>query len=160
MRSRAGKANRRSAAGTRAKAGPAYEAAMEDALGRLGFGDASSKRMFGGLCYYAAGRPFAFVIGDMLAVKLARREIGAAVGRGEGRPFEPKDGFIMREYLALSESVLERDGPLDAYVAASYGFVSGRRRGAEDLPGGELRRGRRQLYRIREGPGGVLLPEE
>jgi hypothetical protein len=67
----------------------------------------------------------------------------------------------MREYLALTESVLEREARLDEYVAASYEHVAGRRKeGDARLPGAELRHGREKLYRIHKKPRGVVLPEE
>jgi TfoX/Sxy family transcriptional regulator of competence genes len=132
---------------------------MEDAVARLGLPDVTLRRMFGGLCYYADNKTFAFVIGSFLALKLSSREIRAAVARGEGKPFEPAKGFVMREYLALSESALEEDGCLDTYVLASYRFVIGQE-GDEDPLGEELRRGRRELYRMSKAPKRVILPEE
>lgn len=136
-----------------------YESTMEDAITRLGLSDITSRRMFGGLCYYADDKAFAFVIGSFLALKLSDTEIRAAVARGDGEPFEPAEGFVMREYLALSESALEEDGRLDTYVLASYRFVTGQ--GSDEDPlGEELRRGRRELYRISKVPKRAVLPEE
>ena len=132
---------------------------MEDALTRLGLSGVTSRRMFGGLCYYADNKTFAFVIGSFLALKLSDAEIRAAVARGDGKPFEPAKGFVMREYLALSESALEEDGRLDSYILASYRFVTGQE-DDEDPLGEELRRGRRELYRIHKAPKRVVLPEE
>ena len=138
---------------------PTYASTMEDAVTRLGLPDVTSRRMFGGLCYYADDKAFAFVIGSFLALKLSDTEVRAAVARRDGKPFEPAKGFVMREYLALGESALEEDGRLDAYILASYQFVTGQG-DDEDPLGEELRRGRRELYRISKAPKRVVLPEE
>ena len=138
---------------------PTYAPTMEDVVSRLGLSEVTSRRMFGGLCYYAEDRAFAFVIGGFLALKLSNREIRAAVARRDGKPFEPAQGFIMREYLALAKPALEEDSRLDDYVLASYRFVSGQE-DSEDLLGEELRRGRRELYRMSKAPKRVVLPEE
>ncbi len=138
---------------------PTHISTMEEAVTRLGLSDVTSRRMFGGLCYYAENKTFAFVIGRFLALKLSKSEIRAGVSKGDGQPFEPAKGFIMREYLALSESALEEDGSLDTYVLASYRFVAGQEDN-EDPLGEELRRGRRELYRMGKAPKRVVLPEE
>ena len=138
---------------------PTHESTMEDAITRLGLSSVTSRRMFGGLCYYAEDKAFAFVIDSFLALKLSRAEVRAAVARGDGKPFEPAEGFVMRAYLALSESALAEDGRLDAYVLASYRFIAGQE-DDEDPLGEELRRGRRELYRISKAPTRVVLPEE
>jgi TfoX/Sxy family transcriptional regulator of competence genes len=132
---------------------------MEDAVTRLELSDVTSRRMFGGLCYYADNKTFAFVIGRFLALKLSKSEIRAAVAGRDGKPFEPAKGFVMREYLALSESALAEDSQLDTYILASYRFVMGQG-GDEDPLGEELRRGRRELYRMNKAPKRVILPEE
>ncbi len=135
---------------------PTHAATLEDSLSRLGADRVTARRMFGGLCYYASGKPFAFVLGPFLALKLPRREIREASAKGEGKPFEPAKGFVMQDYLALSKKALEQDGCLDAYVLASYRFVSGQE---EDSLARELRRGRQELYRTSRIPKRPLLPE-
>jgi TfoX/Sxy family transcriptional regulator of competence genes len=104
--------------------------------------------MFGGLCYYAQGRPFALLLGDALALKLPGTQLRAAGAQGDGQLFHPGGGdFIMREYLELSKQVLMDEGQVDTYVAASYRFIAGQETPEEDLSWSDLWRGREELYK-------------
>ncbi|NOT57588.1 MAG: hypothetical protein HOP18_23530 [Deltaproteobacteria bacterium] len=128
---------------------PLHQGTLDEALARLGLRDVPTKRMFGGLCYYAANRPFAILLGEDLALKLPAEELRAACARGDGRVFNPGGGdFLMREYLVLSEQALMDEERVDAYVQASHQFISGQ--GPEDEGGlayDDLLKGREELYR-------------
>jgi hypothetical protein len=104
--------------------------------------------MFGGLCYYAEGKPFALLLGSSLALKLPGVPLRQGCAQGDGEIFRPGDGnFVMREYLDLSERVLMDEGRVDAYVQASYRFITGQGRTEEDLSWGDLSQGRSELYK-------------
>lgn len=132
---------------------PLHQGTLEEALTRSGL-HYIVKSMFGGRCYYAAGKPFAFVLGDALALKLPATELRAACARGDGRLFRPGDGeFVMRAYLELSAQVLADDSRVDAYVQASYRFVADQGTLSAELSARDLLEGREALYRREEKDG-------
>src|SRR3712207_3604475 len=61
---------------------PLHQLTLEESVTRLGLCDVTAKRMFGGLCYYAAGRPFAIVLADDLALKLPAARLSDGCGQG------------------------------------------------------------------------------
>ncbi len=128
---------------------PLYQGALEDALERLALRDVTSKRMFGGLCYYTDEKPFAILLGEDLALKLPAVQLRAGCAQGDGRIFNPGGGdFLMREYLTLSSQALMDEAQIDAYVLASYRFIGGQG-GSEGggLGYEDLRHGRDELYK-------------
>lgn len=127
---------------------PLHQLTIEESIARLGLRDVTSKRMFGGLCYYAESKAFSFVLADYLALKLPAKQLRAGCGQGDGQLFNPGGGdFIMREYLALSDQTLADEERLDAYVLASYRFIVGQGTGEEDLAFTDLWQGRGDLYK-------------
>jgi TfoX/Sxy family transcriptional regulator of competence genes len=122
---------------------------LDESVARLGLRQVTIKRMFGGLCYYAAGKPFALLLGDALALKLPAVQLRQGYSRGDGVVFHPGGGdFVMREYLELSENVLMDEGQVDAYVEASHRFVAGQGNAHEDdLGWNDLLQGRAELYK-------------
>jgi len=128
---------------------PLHQGTLEDALERLALRDVTSKRMFGGLCYYTDEKPFAILLGEDLALKLPAVQLRAGCAQGDGRVFNPGGGdFLMREYLKLSAQALMDEAQIDAYVLASYRFIAGQRGGeGGGLGYDDLRRGRDALYR-------------
>src|SRR5437867_433120 len=130
---------------------PLHQTTLEESIARLGLRGVTTKRMFGGLCYYATGKPFSIVLGDSLALKLSAEHLRAGCGRGDGRLFHPGGGdFIMREYLELSDQALMDEGRVDTYVLASHRFIAGlagQERPEEDLAWNDLLQGREGLYR-------------
>lgn len=133
---------------------PLHQLTLEESLARLGLRDVTSRRMFGGRCYYAGSNPFSFVLADYLALKLPAEQLRGGCRQGDGQLFNPGGGdFIMREYLALSDQALADEERLDAYVLASYRFIVGQKTAEEDLAGDDLWRGREGLYK--QGKKGV-----
>ena len=131
---------------------PLHQATLEEAVARLGLRGVTIKRMFGGLCYYADGKPFSILLGAALALKLSARQLRAAYTQGDGQLFHPGGGdFVMREYLELSEQALMDEGQVDTYVLASYRFVVAQETIEEDLAWGDLRQGREELYKQAKG---------
>lgn len=127
---------------------PIHQGTLDESIARLGLRGVTMKRMFGGLCYYAEGSPFAFLLGASLALKLPAVQLREGCTRGEGTLFHPGDGdFVMREYLDLDDSALLDEGRVDAYVQESYRFVAGQKAADEDLDWGDLLQGRDELYR-------------
>lgn len=127
---------------------PLQQGTLDESVARLGLRDVTVKRMFGGLCYYAAGKPFALLLGASLALKLPARQLRQACEQGDGEVFHPGGGdFAMREYLDLSEQALMDEGQVDLYVQASYRFMVGQESLAEDLSWGDLLQGRDTLYK-------------
>ncbi|MGE0684087.1 MAG: TfoX/Sxy family protein [Candidatus Binatia bacterium] len=127
---------------------PLHQGTLDESVARLELRGVSVKRMFGGLCYYAEGNPFAFLLGSSLALKLPAAQLRQGCGQGDGELFHPGGGdFVMREYLDLGESVLMDEGRVDAYVRASYRFMVGQGTAQEDLEGKDLLQGREALYK-------------
>src|SRR5262245_44462060 len=78
---------------------PLHQGTLEEAIERLGLRGVTTKRMFGGLCYYAEERPFAILLGEDLALKVPAVTLREGCARGDGRIFNPGGGdFLMREY--------------------------------------------------------------
>ncbi|MSQ47884.1 MAG: hypothetical protein EXR78_05765 [Deltaproteobacteria bacterium] len=126
---------------------PLHQGTLDEALARLGLGEVPTKRMFGGLCYYVANRPFAILLGDDFALKLPVEELRAGCARGDGRVFNPGGGdFLMREYLALSDQVLMDEERVEAYVLASHRFIGGQGTEEGGLAYDDLLKGRDELY--------------
>jgi len=131
---------------------PLHQATLAEAVARLGLHGVTVKRMFGGLCYYADGKPFSLLLGSSLALKLPARQLRSACAQGDGQVFHPGGGdFVMREYLELSEQALMDEGQVDTYVLTSYRFIVGQETGEEDLAWGDLLRGRDELYKQTKG---------
>lgn len=125
-----------------------HQATVEEAVARLGLRHVTTKRMFGGLCYYADGKPFALVLEQALAVKLPAIQLRASCAQADGRLFHPGDGeFVMREYLELSSHAVADEERVDAYVLASYRFIAGQETGEEGLAASDLWQGRGELYK-------------
>lgn len=129
---------------------PLHQGTLEEALARLGLRDVTTKRMFGGLCYYVANRPFAFLFGEALALKLPAEQLRGGHACGDGHIFNPGGGdFLMREYLALSNQALVDEARVDAYVLASYRFIGGQGMEEGGLASDDLVKGREGLYRTK-----------
>lgn len=127
---------------------PVHQGTLNESVERLGLRGVTVRRMFGGLCYYAEGNPFALLLGASLAVKLPAVQLRQGCAQGDGEIFHPGGGdFVMREYLDLGESVLMDEGRVDAYVQASYRFMAGQETTATDLGWGDLLQGRDELYK-------------
>ncbi len=127
---------------------PLHQATLEESIARLSLRHVTTKRMFGGLCYYADGKPFSILLGTALALKLPASQRRAGCERDDGQLFHPGGGdFVMREYLELSEQVLMDEDRVDAYVLASYRFIAGQGTAEEDLAWSDLLHGREELYK-------------
>ena len=107
MSSRSSRTSRTSRSPRPRKPPPRHQLTLDEAVARLGIHGVSSKAMFGGRCYYIDEKPFSFVLGDALALRLSQDQLTQACGQGDGQVFHPGGGdFIMREYLELSDQAL------------------------------------------------------
>ena len=132
---------------------PRHQLTLDEAIARLGLTGVTQRRMFGGLCYYANGNPFSFLLGEDLALKLPAMQLVAASASRAGDLFHPGGGeFVMREYLTLSVETLTDEDKIDEFVQASYGFVSGQDSPAEELAQRDLLEGRSGLYQKKKRP--------
>ncbi len=119
----------------------------------MGLMGITHRRMFGGLCYYANGNPFSFLLDEDLALKLPAMQLVAACARRVGGLFHPGGGeFVMREYLALGAETLTNEEKVDEFVQASYRFVSGQGSPEEELAQRDLLEGRTGLYQRKKRP--------
>ena len=126
---------------------PRHQLTLDEAIARLGLDGITQRRMFGGLCYYAEGNPFSFLLGEDLALKLPGMQLVAGCASRAGDLFHPGGGdFVMREYLALSPEALMDEDKVDELVLASYRFMSGQDRPEGGLAQRDLLEGRRALY--------------
>src|SRR5262245_55645078 len=106
---------------------PLHQGTLEEAIERLGLRGVTTKRMFGGLCYYADNQPVVILLGEDLALKVPAEKLREGCARGDGRIFNPGGGdFLMREYITLSDQVLMEETQVDAYVLASHRYIAGR----------------------------------
>ena len=129
---------------------PLHQGTLEEAITRLGLREVTTKRMFGGLCYYVTNKPFSILLGEDFALKLPAEGLREGCGRGDGRIFNPGGGdFLMREYLVLSDQALTDESLIDAYVLASHRFISGQGTEEGGLAYEDLLKGRDGLYRSR-----------
>lgn len=132
---------------------PRHQLTLDEAIARLGLTGVTQRRMFGGLCYYANGNPFSFLLGEDLALKLPAMQLISASASRAGDLFHPGGGeFVMREYLALSAGTLTDEDKIDEFVQASYGFVSGQGNPEEELAQRDLLEGRTGLYQKKKRP--------
>ena len=127
---------------------PLHQGTLEESVARLELRDVTTKRMFGGLCYYVDSKPFAILLEEDLALKLPAERLRDGCARGDGCVFNPGGGdFRMREYLALNDQTLMDEARVDTYALASYRFVSRQGTREEGLDYDDLWRNREKLYR-------------
>lgn len=127
---------------------PLHQGTLDEAITRLGLQEVTTKRMFGGLCYYVANKPFAILLGEDLALKLPAEHLRAGCACGDGQVFNPGGGdFLMREYLVLRDQALMDEARVDAYVQASHRFIGSQGTDEGGLGYEDLLKGRDELYR-------------
>lgn len=130
---------------------PRHKLTLEESIERLGLTGITHRKMFGGLCYYANGHPFSFLIEEDLALKLPAMKLVSASAAQAGELFHPGGGdFVMREYLSLSQASLSDEEKIDALVGGSYEFVSIRKKAERGLSSNDLAEGRNRLYHGRK----------
>ena len=86
-------------------AGKRYAALVASFLGKPGVTYGSegpaTRRAFGSDALKVDNRIFAMLVRERLVVKLPRKRVDALVAQGDGQPFDPGHGRLMKEWLAL-----------------------------------------------------------
>ena len=86
--------------------------------------DAVRRPMFGSACYFTNGNMFAGTHQDTIILRLSeedRREIQSLYS--EVTPFQPMEGRVMKEYVALPESVYGQSDTLKLWLSRSYQYA-------------------------------------
>jgi TfoX/Sxy family transcriptional regulator of competence genes len=81
------------------------------------------RKMFGGLSLFLNGHMFAGVHGQNLILRLAEQERAEAQAEAGAVPFAPMPGRVMKEYVAVPESVWIDAENLDRWLRRSVEFV-------------------------------------
>jgi TfoX/Sxy family transcriptional regulator of competence genes len=95
---------------------------LDETVAKLEFDQPVDYRpMFGCPAYFTGGNMFAGVWQDTVMLRLPE-DGRAAVAAAGGRPFEPMPGRVMKEYVALPESMVADPEEAAAWVgrAAAY----------------------------------------
>jgi TfoX/Sxy family transcriptional regulator of competence genes len=103
------------------KVSPGMSARMERAMMPY---DSEHRRMFGCPAYFVNGNMFAGVFADRIFLRLSendRRELLET--NDEAGPFEPMEGRVMKEYIALPEPSLTAEGTLESWLERSYRYA-------------------------------------
>lgn len=85
---------------------------------------ADRRPMFGASTYFLNGNMFAGIHGDRIILRLSendRRDVQSQYS--DVTPFEPVEGRIMKEYVALPESVYSQPAVLKKWLERSYRYA-------------------------------------
>lgn len=86
--------------------------------------DCERRKLFGYPCAFINGNMFFGTFTDGLFLRLGEKGAGDARARhGDIRPFEPRAGRPMREYVVLPERVRLDDSLLDPLLEAALRYV-------------------------------------
>jgi TfoX/Sxy family transcriptional regulator of competence genes len=87
------------------------------------FPDAELRKMFGYPCAFFNGNMFVGLHEDNLAVRLDVEEREKALQEGWGNVFAPMAGRVMKEYVALSEEMINSKDDLREVIEKSFNYV-------------------------------------
>lgn len=97
------------------------EALLGEADVTLGF---SGQKRFGSSSLQVAGKIFAMLVKDQFVVKVPRERVDALIASGSGERFDPGHGRLMKEWITINPTSVERWLPL---AKEAMGFVSSKR---------------------------------
>ena len=103
------------------KVSEALSAVLDEAIAPF---DSQKRKMFGSLAYFTNENMFAGVFADSLFIRLSekdRAELQAAFD--EAAPFEPMPGHVMKEYMALPETVIADRETLHGWLERSWQYA-------------------------------------
>jgi TfoX/Sxy family transcriptional regulator of competence genes len=103
--------------------------------------DCQKKFMFGAPTYFVNNNMFAGIHQDTIILRLSekdRQEILSA--NDEAAPFEPMEGRIMKEYIALPESVFGNPDEFRQWLNRSYRYALSLKPKAAKAPRGGKKR--------------------
>lgn len=82
------------------------------------------KVMFGSPTFFVNNNMFAGVHQDTIIIRLSEQDRQKIQSRyDEAAPFEPMEGRIMKEYIALPESLCHNAGILQEWLTRSYRYA-------------------------------------
>ena len=86
--------------------------------------DAVRRPMFGSTCYFVNGNMFSGTHQDTIILRLSPEDRGEIqLLYNEVTPFQPLEGRIMKEYVALPESVYSQPDILKLWLGRSYQYA-------------------------------------
>ncbi len=86
--------------------------------------DSQKKFMFGAPTYFFNGNMFAGIHQDTIIIRLSEKDRKETLAKyDEAAPFEPMAGRIMKEYIALPESVYGDADVLREWLNRSYRYA-------------------------------------
>lgn len=87
------------------------------------FPEAEQRKMFGYPCAFYNGNMFVGLHQRDMIVRLEKEEVERAFKAKKGKKFEPLDGRVMKEYLALGQEVLSDPEHVEKLIAKSLAYV-------------------------------------
>ena len=86
--------------------------------------DCQRKFMFGSPTYFINNNMFAGIHQDTIMLRLSQKDREEILAKyDEVAPFEPVEGRIMREYVALPESIYDDNDILHEFLNRSYQYA-------------------------------------
>ena len=93
--------------------------------GALAAVDCTPRKMFGTIAYFVNGNMYAAVHENRLMLRLSESDRDELIGRhGESIRFEPSPGRVMREYVALPETIWGDSSQMQAWLDRSYAYAA------------------------------------
>jgi TfoX/Sxy family transcriptional regulator of competence genes len=103
------------------KVSEGLSALLEEALAPF---DSVKRKMFGCPAYFTNENMFAGVFAESIFIRLSEKERGELLAAfDEAAPFEPMPGHIMKEYIALPESVVSDREALHCWLERSWQYA-------------------------------------
>ncbi len=86
--------------------------------------ECQARKMFGYPCYFINGNMFAGTFGKEIFMRLQLRDIEGILKKHPGsKPFEPRPGRVMKEYVSLPEAVYKRKKVFRRLLEKSEDYV-------------------------------------
>ena len=82
------------------------------------------RKMFGYPCCFVKGNMFTGLHEENWVLRLSEQDRSEMIDKHGAHPFEPMKGRMMREYVALPNSIKENGNLLHSWLEKSYEFVS------------------------------------
>jgi len=103
--------------------------------------DCQKKFMFGSPTYFINNNMFVGIHQDTIILRLSEKDREEILSTNdEAAPFEPMEGRIMKEYIALPESIYGNMDEFRKWLNRSYKYTSSLKPKAAKTPGGSKKR--------------------
>ncbi|MFX1484745.1 MAG: TfoX/Sxy family protein [Promethearchaeota archaeon] len=86
--------------------------------------DYTEKKMFGGLAFFINRNMFTGTHQSKFFLKLSTEDREEALAQDNIVVFEPRKGMVMREYVVLTESLIDDSSKLKALIKKSVSYAS------------------------------------